>query len=218
MTSFFSGSSRQWDRTRLPVRQRREPHLGLAIALDELRPGRRQHQPPGHRRPADADLRHVADRGLSTRPPTPRPRWPRTSADHPAFRHRSRPRRVSHRRSRRLPSPARRRHRSRSVWYRRPTKTSTWWPPNCFQFGRSGMASDLGFDSIVPLGAFCPPIPPPTPCALDRPGRRLIFPFGKTLMVHDGQLSRAVLRGGEAAMLPRYPSMGFPRTAGSSTS
>ena len=39
-----------------------EPHIRLAIALDELRPGRRQHQPARHRRPASADLRRVAGR------------------------------------------------------------------------------------------------------------------------------------------------------------
>ena len=60
---------RQRDRPRLPVRQRAGPHLRLALALDELRPGRRQHQPAGHRRPAVGR----PDPGRGRPPPPPGP-------------------------------------------------------------------------------------------------------------------------------------------------
>ena len=45
----------------------RSPHVGLAVPVDELRPGRRQHQPPGDRRPADADRERSSTRSHSRR-------------------------------------------------------------------------------------------------------------------------------------------------------
>ena len=48
---------------------------GTQIALDELRPGRRQHQPARHRRPA-VPPRHTPRTATPAGPLTPRPTWP----------------------------------------------------------------------------------------------------------------------------------------------